>query len=267
MRSFNVTLLTFLSVGALLLAGARHGLAEDSPMARADAFANKPSAGNPFAASGLRRRRKPAWMQMLGRTILLLLVCACAPACQSITSRYADGVDRLESGDYPEAIRAFTAVIEQDPRGDLAYLARGDTYLALGKAELAVEDYTRGLELLQSAPIPWFYTRRGFAHLCLNDLRGAEADWKLAMELEQRRRDKGYKMRSSPGYVEVLQLRARLLAEIGGGSPEPRAGRPKRRVEGYAGERCPICQNDVPPAPSLCPICRRTPGAAALPMR
>ena len=57
-----------------------------------------------------------------------------APTWQS---RYDLGVRYLSDGRYEEAILAFTAAIEIDPKRPLAYVGRGDAYAAQAGAERA----------------------------------------------------------------------------------------------------------------------------------
>ena len=77
---------------------------------------------------------------------LLLLLSACA-ANQSISTaeessqgptwqeQYDLGVRYLSESNYQEAIIAFTAAIELDPKQAPAYLGRGDAYVLSGETE------------------------------------------------------------------------------------------------------------------------------------
>lgn len=102
-------------------------------------------------------------------TIVLVAVILSLTACGQGTSsgdtsgsasrptwqeQYDLGVRYLSEGNYEEAIIAFTAAIEIDPRRASAYVGRGDAYVELAKPEIdltfygsAEEDYLSALEL------------------------------------------------------------------------------------------------------------------------
>ena len=74
--------------------------------------------------------------------------CAGAPTWEE---QYDLGVRYLSEGNYEEAVIAFTAAIEIDPRRAEAYVGRGDAYLASGETEenlkAALADYEAALDL------------------------------------------------------------------------------------------------------------------------
>ena len=91
---------------------------------------------------------------------LILLLCSCGqpsttgegenntPTWQE---QYDLGVRYLSEGNYEEAIIAFTAAIEIDPKQAPAYIGRGDAYVASGETKenlaAAQEDYEKAIEL------------------------------------------------------------------------------------------------------------------------
>lgn len=94
-------------------------------------------------------------------TVLLVLV-ACSlcllSACTQISDQtltwqeqYDLGVRYLSEGNYEEAIIAFTAAIEIDPKQAPAYMGRGNAYVLSGKTEenlaAAQADYEKAIEL------------------------------------------------------------------------------------------------------------------------
>ena len=90
------------------------------------------------------------------RMLSLLLVCVLLAACgqnaqATWQEQYDLGVKYLDEGNYEEAILAFTAAIELDPKRPEAYIGRGDAYLASGDSEdnlaAAEKDYRTALEL------------------------------------------------------------------------------------------------------------------------
>ena len=68
---------------------------------------------------------------------LLLCLCACATTEDSLTwqEQYDLGIRYLSEGNYEEAIIAFTAAIEIDPKQILAFVGRGDVYAVLAEQE------------------------------------------------------------------------------------------------------------------------------------
>jgi tetratricopeptide (TPR) repeat protein len=84
--------------------------------------------------------------------ILLLPACAkpvvSAPTWQE---QYDLGVRYLSEGNYEEAIIAFTAAIEIDPKQASAYVGRGDAYVLSGDTEetrtATIADYEKAIEL------------------------------------------------------------------------------------------------------------------------
>jgi tetratricopeptide (TPR) repeat protein len=74
---------------------------------------------------------------------LVLSLCACAKA-STWQEQYDLGIRYLSEGNYEEAIIAFTAAIEIDPKQAPAYVGRSDAYV--GKAETLTpqsEEYTK----------------------------------------------------------------------------------------------------------------------------
>lgn len=103
--------------------------------------------------------------KLLGLLIVLTLslcLCACSAAqpdapgeepSQAPTwqEQYDLGVRYLSEGNYQEAVLAFTAAIEIDPKQAPAYVGRGDAYVGLGETEenlaAAKTDYETAIEL------------------------------------------------------------------------------------------------------------------------
>lgn len=111
-----------------------------------------------FVLFNLHREIKHTMIALLMAT-LLLGVCACTSihADQSEKDnltwqeQYDLGVRYLSEGNYEEAIIAFTAAIEIDPNQTLAYVGRGDAYIASGETTenlaAARSDYEMAIEL------------------------------------------------------------------------------------------------------------------------
>ena len=70
--------------------------------------------------------------RVLTLTMLLgFLLCACGQSVPTWQEQYDLGVRYLSEGSYEEAVIAFTAAIEIDPKQAAAYVGRGDTYAAI----------------------------------------------------------------------------------------------------------------------------------------
>ena len=118
--------------------------------------------------------------------ISVLCVCLLSSCAQTSTNeptwqeQYDLGIRYLSEGNYEEAIIAFTAAIEIDPRQPLAYVGRGDAYLGSGETEknltAAQVDYEKAMELdetLESAYLGLanVYVQQGEADKALEILR------------------------------------------------------------------------------------------------
>lgn len=86
----------------------------------------------------------------------LVLMCflsmvACGEKAPAWQEQYDLGIRYLSEGNYEEAIIAFTAAIEINPRQALAYVGRGEAYIGSGKTEenlvAAQADYEKAIEL------------------------------------------------------------------------------------------------------------------------
>ena len=76
--------------------------------------------------------------------LLLFSLAACGEKAPTWQEQYDLGQKYLTEGNYEEAILAFTAAIEIDPKRPEAYLSLADAYLGSG-------DYDKALELLRQA--------------------------------------------------------------------------------------------------------------------
>ena len=121
---------------------------------------------------------------------LLLLLTACgrpaggqpspenhAPTWQE---QYDLGVRYLSEGNYQEAILAFTAAIEIDPKRAPAYLERGNAYILSGETEenltSAQADYEKAIDLDEAS---------AEAYLGLADVYIRQGDYDKALEILQ----------------------------------------------------------------------------------
>ena len=118
---------------------------------------------------------------------LILLLCSCGqlstsgkkenntPAWQE---QYDLGVRYLSEGNYEEAIIAFTAAIEIDPKQAPVYVGRGNAYVLSGETEdnlsAAKADYEKAVELDETS---------AEAHLGLADVYIRQGDYDKALEI------------------------------------------------------------------------------------
>ena len=80
--------------------------------------------------------------------ILILLLTACGQSQETQWQEQYDlGVRYLSEGNYEEAIIAFTAAIEIDPKQAGAYLKSAEAYVAMGDVERAIAILERGYEV------------------------------------------------------------------------------------------------------------------------
>lgn len=83
--------------------------------------------------------------------VLTLGLYACGQKVPTWQEQYDLGVRYLSEGNYEEAIIAFTAAIEIDPKQVPAYVGRGDAYIGSGETEenltAAQVDYEKAIEL------------------------------------------------------------------------------------------------------------------------
>ena len=120
---------------------------------------------------------------LIAALMLVLGLCACGPnTAEQWQEQYDLGVRYLSEGNYQEAIIAFTAAIEIDPKRPEAYVGRGGAYVASGETaenlSAAMSDYQAALELDEALPEAWLgladtYIRWGDFDQALETLRGA----------------------------------------------------------------------------------------------
>lgn len=92
-------------------------------------------------------KRHSLWMRCLIVFIIAVCCVSCAKSPEALwQEQYDFGVHYLESGDYEQAILAFEAAIEIDPKRPDPYLQMVDIYLTLGDEDAALEWAVRGAE-------------------------------------------------------------------------------------------------------------------------
>ena len=85
--------------------------------------------------------------------LCLLMLSACGNKVPTWQEQYDLGVRYLEEGNYEEAIIAFTAAIEIDPKQPEAYLGAAEAYIAVGDNQNARKILQQGFDLTNDAEI------------------------------------------------------------------------------------------------------------------
>ena len=152
------------------------------------------------------------------RIAALILACAlafpmvsCAQKTENVPTwqeQYDLGLRYLEEGNYEEAVLAFTAAIEIDPKQAPAYIGRGDAYVRSGETEenltAALADYKKAMALDETA---------AEAYLGLADVYIRQGDVDRAIEL----------LRDGMEKTGNSQAIANKLADLEGDNPQNEA--------------------------------------------
>ena len=94
----------------------------------------------------------------IGITLTVLLILSALTSCGQSTEKqwqeqYDLGIRYLSEGNYEEAIIAFTAAIEIDPKQPDAYLKTAEAYVAIGDVDSAIAALEQGYEQTQDEQI------------------------------------------------------------------------------------------------------------------
>ena len=135
---------------------------------------------------------KSTWLRALLLALCLMLTLStCGGKASSGGSGWQDqydlGIRYLSEGNYKEAVIAFTAAIEIDPKNPTAYLGRAQATVFAGETDeslsAALADYEKALELGDNSGEVWLgladiYIRRGDYDKALEILKeGAGSTW------------------------------------------------------------------------------------------
>ncbi len=92
------------------------------------------------------------------------------------------GVALLKKGDYLEAVTAFKEAIMRNRSYPLPYVRLGDTYLAMGKADMALEEYQRALMLAPDYQEAHYQT--GLAYMKINERQKAAKSFSEVVRID-----------------------------------------------------------------------------------
>jgi hypothetical protein len=96
---------------------------------------------------------------------------------------FGKGRQALANGDYAEAARLFEGAIAQGPLANWTWFWLGSAYYGQGRYDLAVEKFSRVLELLGNGPCAYCNYARGLAYARLGLLEQAQADWRVCLPM------------------------------------------------------------------------------------
>ena len=90
-------------------------------------------------------------VSLLLALVLLLTLCGCGKKGSGAAwqEQYDLGVRYLSDGNYEEAIIAFTAAIEIDPKRAEGYTGRGSAYLGMAEVYIARKQFDEAMEILR----------------------------------------------------------------------------------------------------------------------
>lgn len=160
----------------------------------------------------MKRRLKTIGLLLAG--LVLLLLAACGAASTATWQQQFDlGMKYITEGNYQEAIMAFTAAIEIDPKNVQLYLGRAEAYTALEQYEPALEDYDTVLaeEEAEKEILVDAYVGRAGIYVILERYEDALADYSIAIELLQQEerlaeKDAAKLQQCLMKYAELLSL-------------------------------------------------------------
>jgi tetratricopeptide (TPR) repeat protein len=102
----------------------------------------------------------------------------------SATEWFEKGYKLDESGNYSDAVKAYSKVIELNPQYADAYLNRGLAYCRLGNYQQGIKDYNKAIELDSRAIRTAAYSNRGLTYGHLGNYQQAIEDYNKAIELD-----------------------------------------------------------------------------------
>lgn len=109
------------------------------------------------------------------------------------------GLAYLGKGDYPHALEELRAVVNQNPRKLEARLSLGRVYFAMDKAEQAITEYKKALDIYRDYGDAHYYI--GLAYLKLQNVNDARAAFNEVVRIKPNS-ELGH---SALGYLELLK--------------------------------------------------------------
>jgi predicted Zn-dependent protease len=122
----------------------------------------------------------------------------------------------LKKGDAPRAVAAYTRVLPQIPDAPVAQNDFGQALVLAGRDDEALAAFQRAIAMDPAFPEPWYgigqlYQRRGNTA----EAEKAFETFKTKRDLVKSIHNLEWRLRNSPGDVEIMVELARLLLEAG----------------------------------------------------
>lgn len=95
---------------------------------------------------------------------------------------YMRGFNSIARGEYIDAERTFTTVIELEPEFARGWDGRGQAFMLQGKYEEAMLDFDRAIQLKPN--LATAYANRALTRMVLDDVAGASRDARRAVEID-----------------------------------------------------------------------------------
>jgi formylglycine-generating enzyme required for sulfatase activity len=115
--------------------------------------------------------------------VLIAVLLYCVSAGLGHAADYLEmGRKAMGKPDYREAVEYLTTYIQNHPNNHEAYALRGVCYGAQKSYTLALQDFSKAIEL--SPAIAWYWRDRGDARHQLADEEAAKSDWREAYRLD-----------------------------------------------------------------------------------
>jgi tetratricopeptide (TPR) repeat protein len=92
--------------------------------------------------------------------------------------------NKLEIGNYKEAIKTYTEVIKIDPLNSKAYIGRGEALVFMNNYKAAIQDYTQAINNYPELVLP--YMNRAVVSCALGNKKGAIRDYQKAANLYEK---------------------------------------------------------------------------------
>ena len=116
--------------------------------------------------------------------VLFLFIMACSPSEEQL---FDEGIQRLESQQFDQAVDFFNRLIEINPEHQSAYNAKGVAFFEMGEWDRAIESFDRSIALDSTSYKPFF--NRGNAHMEKEEFTKAIIDYNFANGLDPQQKD------------------------------------------------------------------------------